>query len=107
MEKMTDAETPLTSTAAVSASHVVVAEVYAKPYTESAKQRGQRSTARSECRENLEREQQLQKQKEEEEKMAKEWELEEQRKVVEKALLEEEEQKQEELLKKQREKDEK
>ena len=72
MEKMTDAETPLTSTAAVSASHVVVTEVYAKPYTESAKQRGQRSTARSEHRENLEREQQLQKQKEEEEKMAKE-----------------------------------
>ena len=72
MEKMTDAETLSTSTAAVSASHVVVAKVYAKPYTESAKQWGQRSTARSKRRENLEREQQLQKQKEEEEKMAKE-----------------------------------
>ena len=52
MEKMTDAETPSTSTAAVSASPVVVAEVYAKPYTESTKQRGQRSMARSEHREN-------------------------------------------------------
>ena len=98
MEKMTEAETASTSTSSASASRVVMAEVYVKSYMESAKQRGQRSTARSEHRENLEREQQLQRQKEEEERIVKECEEAEQRKVVEKALLEEEEQKQEELL---------
>ena len=72
MEKMTEAETASTPTSSASASCVVVTEVYAKPYTESTKRRGQRSTARSKCRENLEREQQLQKQKEEEEQIAKE-----------------------------------
>ena len=72
MEKMTETETASTSTSTAYASCVVGTEVYAKPYTESAKQRGQRSTARSECRENLEREQQLQRQKEEEERIAKE-----------------------------------
>ena len=91
MEKMTEAETVSTSTSTASASRLVVAEVYAKPYTESAKQRGQRSTARSKCRETLEREQQLQRQKEEEERIAKEQEVAEQRKVVERALLEAEE----------------
>ena len=91
MEKTTETETASTSTSTAYASHVVVAEVYAKLYTESMKQRGQRSTARSKCRENLEREQQLQRQKEEEEQIAKEREVAEQKKVVERALLKAEE----------------
>ena len=37
---MTEAETASTSTSTASASRVVVAEVYAKPYTESAKTEG-------------------------------------------------------------------
>ena len=91
MEKMTETETASTSTSTASASRVMVADVYAKPYTESAKQRGQRSTARSKRTENLERKQQLQRQKEEEEQIAKEREVVEQSKVVERALLKAEE----------------
>ena len=110
MEKMTDDAEKTTSTAAstatvttmtmttVSTSRVVTAEVYSKPYTNSAEQRGEQSTARSERRENLERELQKQRQKEEEEQLVKEKEADDQRKVVERALLQEEEQKQQEKL---------
>ena len=99
--------TVMTAMPVASSSHVVEAEVYAKPYAKMTKSRGERSTARSERREAKEKEEMIQKQKEEEDCLAKEEEAMEQVKVVEHALLEEEEKSQEEVLRKMREKEEK
>ena len=99
--------TVVTMAAASSSTHVVTAEVYAKPYTKTTESRGVRSMARSKKKEAKEREATIQKQKDEEECIAKEKEAEEQRKVVEQALLEEEEKAQVEVLRKLREKEEK
>ena len=117
MEKAEDVETTIavtegtatvvTMAAASSSTHVVTAEVYAKPYTKTTESRGVHSTARSEKKEAKEREVMIQKQKDEEERIAKEKEAKEQRKVVERALLEEEEKAQAEVLCKLREKEEK
>ena len=88
---------------ASSSSRVVVAEVCTKPYTKTTESRGERSTARSERREAMEKELWLQRQKEEEDCLAKEKEADDQHKVIEHALLEEEEKSQEEILRKMRE----
>ena len=90
----------VTTTATVSSSHVVTAEVYSKPYAKTTESRGERSKARSEQKDAKERELMIQRQKEEEGHIAKEREVSEQRKVVEHALLEEEEESQEEILQK-------
>ena len=97
-------KTIVPTTTASSSTQVVTAEVYARQYTKTAESRGERSTARSEKKEAIERETVAQKQKEDKDRIAREREAEEQRKVIEKALLEEEERKQAELLRKMREK---
>ena len=61
----TTVTTTVTKATASSSSCVVVAEVYAKPYTKTTELRGERSTARSEQREAMEKELLLQRQKEE------------------------------------------
>ena len=64
----TAAEMVMTTAAAASSStHVVTAEVYAKPYASTTESRGERSKARSEQKDAKERELMIQKQKEEEE----------------------------------------
>ena len=85
----TAGSTEVTMTAASSSTQVVAAEVYARPYTKTTESRGERSTARSERKEAMEREAMVQRQKDEEDRIAKEKEAADQRRVVEKALLEE------------------
>ena len=99
--------TVLTTTTASSSTQVVTAEVYARPYAKTTESRGERSKARSERKEAMEREAMIQRQKDEEDCIAREREAAEQRKVIERALLEEEEKAQVELLRKLREKTEK
>ena len=94
-EKTTTTMSMVTSTVVTASTSSttceVVAEVYAKPYTKTAESRGECSSARSERRENLEKQLNEQQQKEEEERLAKIQEAAEQHWVVERALLEEEE----------------
>ena len=101
------ARTVLTMTTASSSTQVVTAEVYARPYAKTTESRGERSMARSEKKEAMEKEAMIQRQKDEEDRIVREREAAEQRKVIEKALLEEEEKAQVEVLRKLRGKTEK